>query len=431
MHLCHVSAGYYPFVGGAQTYLQAISERFSAAGHAVTVVTTTATQGDCFWNPRAPQSPPGREWHNGVDVERCSIHYLPFAPGSFYLARRLAPLLSALPLAGGSLLRLLARETPRLPGFPTLLESLAPAPQLVHAVNISLEGPMIAAARYARRHGIPLITTPFVHVGAGEVQRNYTMRHQLDVLASSDAVIVQTDIERDALAGLGVPPARMVRVGMGVDPAEAEGANASRFRKEWQVEGPLVTFMGALTYDKGVIHLCEAMRRLWADGVHAILALAGKPVLAGRFPEYYATLPEADKARIRVLGEVTGGRKQNLLAATDVFVMASRVDSFGIVYLEAWAHGKPVIGARAGGVPAVIEEEKTGLLVPFGDPPALAAAVRRLLDNPGLARALGEQGRKVVDERYTWCLIYRKTDLIYQIVTGRSQAQLADAERLR
>src|SRR5450759_743615 len=431
MHFCHASAGYYPFVGGAQTYLQAISERFSADGHAVTVVTTTATQGDCYWNPRAPQTTPGEEWYNGVDVLRCSIRYLPLAPGTFYLARRLAPLLSALPLAGGGLLRLLARQTPRLPTFQATLESLAPVPDLVHALNISLEGPMIAAERYARQRNIPFVTSPFAHVGVGEVQRNYTMRHQLDVLAASDAVIVQTDIERDTLAALGVPSERMVRVGMGVDLDEAQGGNASRFRQQQRVDGSLVTFIGTLTYDKGVIHLCEAMRRLWANGVDVTLALVGKPVLAGGFPEYYATLPEADKARIRLTGQVTNGAKQDLLAATDVFVMASRVDSFGIVYLEAWAHGKPVIGARAGGVPAVIEEEQTGLLVPFGNPDALAVAIRRLLDNPVFAHALGERGRKVVRERYTWDLIYRKTDLIYRVVTGQSPAGLADVERLQ
>jgi glycosyltransferase involved in cell wall biosynthesis len=58
-------------------------------------------------------------------------------------------------------------------------------------------------------------------------------------------------------------------------------------------------------------------------------------------------------------------------------------------------------------------------------------AIRRLLDNPVFAHALGERGRKVVRERYTWDLIYRKTDLIYRVVTGQSPAGLADVERLQ
>ena len=212
---------------------------------------------------------------------------------------------------------------------------------------------MIAAGRYARQQRIPLVSTPFVHIGKPVVQRNYTMRHQLAELSQSDAIIVQTDLERDVLARLGVPVERIVRVGMGIDLDDLKGGEADRFRSEQRIEGALVTYMGALTYDKGVIHLCEAMRRLWANGTNATLALAGKAVIPGRFTTYYETLSDTEKARIRLLGQVNGTAKQDLLAATDVFVMASRVDSFGIVYLEAWGHGKPVIGStrrwRAGG----------------------------------------------------------------------------------
>ena len=76
--------------------------------------------------------------------------------------------------------------------------------------------------------------------------------------------------------------------------------------------------------------------------------------------------------------------------------MPSRTDSFGIVYLEAWLNGVPVIGARAGGVPEVITDGVDGYLVDFGDVAALANRIELLLRRPEAARAMGEAGRRKV-----------------------------------
>ena len=82
--------------------------------------------------------------------------------------------------------------------------------------------------------------------------------------------------------------------------------------------------------------------------------------------------------------------------------MPSRTDSFGIVFLEAWANGLPVVAADAGGVPEVVRHEETGLLVPFGDLDRLSQSIAGLLADPARARQLGEAGRKLVDHGYTW-----------------------------
>jgi glycosyltransferase involved in cell wall biosynthesis len=89
-------------------------------------------------------------------------------------------------------------------------------------------------------------------------------------------------------------------------------------------------------------------------------------------------------------------------AALDVFAMPSRTDSFGIVFLEAWANAKPVVAAAAGGVVEVIEHGRTGLLVPFGDVHRLAEAIGGLIDEPDRAWSLGHEGRKLVSRGHTW-----------------------------
>ena len=96
--------------------------------------------------------------------------------------------------------------------------------------------------------------------------------------------------------------------------------------------------------------------------------------------------------------------------------MPSRTDSFGIVYLEAWLCGVPVIGARAGGVPAVIEEERDGLLVNFGDVSDLAVKIKLLLDDRATATRLAEAGRQKVLARYTWEKVFGNIRAVYDAV---------------
>jgi glycosyltransferase involved in cell wall biosynthesis len=86
------------------------------------------------------------------------------------------------------------------------------------------------------------------------------------------------------------------------------------------------------------------------------------------------------------------------------------------VILEAWSHGKPVIGANAGGLADLITEEETGLLVPFGDSFALADGIERLLTDESLASRLGLNGHRAVVERYTWDHTYRRLLGIYESV---------------
>jgi phosphatidyl-myo-inositol dimannoside synthase len=83
-------------------------------------------------------------------------------------------------------------------------------------------------------------------------------------------------------------------------------------------------------------------------------------------------------------------------AACEIFALPSRGEGFGLVYLEAMARGKPVIGGAHGGAPEVIDDGKTGYLVPHGDVPLLATSIETLLADPALAREMGARGRERV-----------------------------------
>jgi phosphatidyl-myo-inositol dimannoside synthase len=111
---------------------------------------------------------------------------------------------------------------------------------------------------------------------------------------------------------------------------------------------------------------------------------------------------------IRFAGSVPGDEAlRRAYFQAHVFCLPSRQEGFGIVFLEAMAAGLPIVAARAGAAPEVVEDGRTGLLVPPGNPEALAAAVVRLLQTPDLARTLGEQGRRRIHRYHPTTVAHR------------------------
>jgi phosphatidylinositol alpha-1,6-mannosyltransferase len=141
------------------------------------------------------------------------------------------------------------------------------------------------------------------------------------------------------------------------------------------------------------------------------------PSMAREFPDlHYLVVGEGDDRprlerlatelavsdRALFLGACSDAEVAFCYQACDVYVMPSRGEGFGLVYLEAMACGKPVIAARAAAAPEVVADGETGLLVDYGDVPGLAISITKLLGNPGLGRAMGEAGRQRFQGHYTF-----------------------------
>jgi glycosyltransferase involved in cell wall biosynthesis len=423
MHVLHLVQLYRPVPSGAARYFVEIGERLVREGHRVTVLTTDAFDLEHLWSAGHHRIEAPEDSHNGVRVLRFPITRLPGSPLLYPVIRRLMVELAL--ISGQSrrvvgLLQHMARLTPRL---PTLLHALhhdstLQDVALVHSTNITLDFAILPVLAWAQQRGIPHICTPFVHLGEprkSTIVRYYTMPHQVDILRRSAAVITQTDLERRFLQRAGVPDQQMHTIGVGVDPQEIAGGDGQRFRQQYHISGPLVLTLGVAAHDKGTLHVVQAMQRLWARGCAATWVQVG-PQLR-HFQRFFATLPERDKARCRLPGFVPAQVRNDALAAADMLVLPSRTDSFGIVYLEAWCYGLPVIGAWAGGVPEVVRHGTNGLLVPFGDVTALADAIHRLLRDQTLARALGAVGRNTVLRSLTWEHRYRQVrDTCAQVI---------------
>jgi alpha-maltose-1-phosphate synthase len=100
------------------------------------------------------------------------------------------------------------------------------------------------------------------------------------------------------------------------------------------------------------------------------------------------------------------------------FACPSVYEPFGLINLEAMACGTPVVASAVGGIPEVVVDGETGLLVPPGDPGILAAALGRLLADPARGARLGTAGRRRVEERFSWERIAERTIAVYEDARG-------------
>ena len=404
MRILHITPRYYPAQGGAEHYWREISNRLAARGHAVTILTSDAGHFEYFWDSAQARLAEPAGWDGAVTIHRLPLRHWPGGQWGYRAWRRLLWLAdrAGAPL---SLLNWLARQTPRLPALWYYLDRLSEPFDLVAGINSAYEQFSLAGLHFARRRGLPFVYYPLTHLGAGpapahdNLSQFYTQRHQIALAQQSDALVTITPTEADFYAAQGIERAA-IRV---AEPGFARGpaGNGARWRQTHDVTGPIVLFLGTFSADKGINQLLAAAQQLWADGHEFTLTLAGHPTAP--FQAQLAALPAPDQARIQLHIALPESDKQDLLAAADMLVLPSRVESFGIVYLEAWAYEKPVIAARTWGVQEdVVHHEKDGLLVDFGDSAGLAAAIKRLLLDHALAAKLGATGQQNLARRYHW-----------------------------
>lgn len=157
-----------------------------------------------------------------------------------------------------------------------------------------------------------------------------------------------------------------------------------------------VLTVGRLAGVKGQAVLLEALAQLAARGRRVELTVAGDGPERERLERRAAELGVAD--RVEFLGSVGQDRVADLYAQADVFCTSSFAEGVPTVLMEAMASGLPTVATRIMGIPELVEDGATGLLVPPGRADALADALERLADDPELARRMGEAGRRRVAE---------------------------------
>ncbi|HEX3541327.1 MAG TPA: glycosyltransferase family 4 protein [Acidimicrobiales bacterium] len=208
-------------------------------------------------------------------------------------------------------------------------------------------------------------------------------------------VTVSESSKRDIVAQMGVAPAQLAVVPVGVD--------HTRFRplpERPRVPGRIMTTASADVPMKGLVPLLEALAKVRTERP-ADLVVIGKPRAESRVTETIERLGLG--GAVSFVSGVSDERIVELYAEASVAVVPSLYEGFSLPAVEAMACGVPLVATTGGALPEVVGKDGvTGLLVPPGDPGALASALGRVLDEPSLAARLSHAGRERVLDRFTW-----------------------------
>jgi len=304
------------------------------------------------------------------------------------------------PLAARRIAALMAPELDRL---------VTPEDVIVHNHRIGREFLAQASLSVARKRGLPFVLTPYHHPR----WKGYRYSGWIEVYRSADAVLTLTQAEAQEMGRLGVDPARVHVIGGAAD--EPMPGDAERFRATIGAGSrPIVLFLGQLYEYKGVGRLLSAAMDLRTHGTEMELVFLGPPtdfsrgLFARRHPSW-----------VHVVGAVDNQTKWDAIEAATVVCVPSAQESFGRVYLEAWARGKPVISGRIPPVMEVVTDGQDGLLVDPGSVQHLEGALELLLTDPALARRLGEAGRLERDKRFTWKQVVKRVEHVYEELLGK------------
>jgi glycosyltransferase involved in cell wall biosynthesis len=360
LKILHLYKDYYPVLGGIEGHIQSLAEAQAAAGHQVTVLVTNP-------NGQAPE-----EELNGVRVLR-----LP----------RLATVIST-PLTLGFISRLRKEN-----------------PQVTH---LHFPYPVAELSQLLAGRGDPYVVTYHSDVirPAQQIFLRFYRPLLWRVLRGARRILVGSPGYLKTSPFLEAVANKCVIVPFGIDPHPFLEASP-RYTKG---NRPRLFFLGRHRYYKGVEILLQAMTQIEAD-----LWIGGDGEMRGKWMALATILGLAD--RVRFFGDIPKSELPGVYASVDVFVLPStlRAEAFGAVLLEAMASGLPCVTTELGtGTSFIVQDGLTGLVVPPGEPAALAHAIRRLLGDPDLRSRMGAEGQERVMGEFTVGKMVERVQAVYQ-----------------
>lgn len=277
----------------------------------------------------------------------------------------------------------------------------------------------LAAGRWC---GVPVIVT-FHGLGLLPTERQrgdprtWLRRRLYRALARGAwrSIAVSPTVRQALCDDLGFEPARTLVLGNGIDTAAyASGATAGAaiaLREELGLDpaARVIVAVGRLVHNKGQAHLLEAMPLVLARYPSAVL------VLVGDGPDREALAQQVARRGLGPAVHLTGARTDVAahLALAEIFALVSSSEGVPLALLEAMAAGRSIVATAVAGIVDIIEHGRSGLLVPFAEPSALADAIGVLLEDQTLARQLGANAQREARARYDIDVTVRAVAALY------------------
>ncbi|MBI5522089.1 MAG: glycosyltransferase [Desulfarculus sp.] len=285
---------------------------------------------------------------------------------------------------------------------------------VVHAHNPGAAFYAGLAARLERR---PMVTT--LHGANFEGDRTLRMLTRLSARMGRYLVCVGQEARATAQASEKVPARRLRVIHNGVDLVRfaPDPAARSRLRRSLGIadDQAVIISVGRLSFEKDCVTLFEALRLL------AGLRRRPRLWLVGDGPQMPAYQEAVGQLGLDQVVRFWGNRQDvaELLGAADVFALSSLSEGISIAILEAMACGLPVVATAVGGNPELVQEGRSGLLVPPRSPQALASALARCLEDPPWSHGLGREGRALAQGRFSLQAMVEAYARLYHEVSHR------------
>jgi len=396
MRILHVTQNYFPSVGGPQYTMKHLSEKLiEYYGDEVQVGTSNS-----FYNPESvlfKQVKPAFEVINGVQVHRFAYNrwHFPFIK------------------YGGKVYGKLFNKS--LPRSITEKRWSMDSPSLEAFMRNSDSDVIMATTSNYNFCYYPLWRNktarpkPFVLYGAIHMHKPIAYDDAAFVKArAADCYIANTEFERQQLIANDVEADKVVTIGTGInlEDYDTNEDDVIDFRRQHNISDNdvVVGFVGRLVKGKGVAILMDALRKLVLH--HSNVKL----LLAGGTTDYVPVIKQAittERLPIVLIENFDDALKPVLFHAIDIFVLASQSESFGVVFLEAWACKKPVIGTRMGAIESLLNEGEDSLLFTASKVDELTAKIQLLMEQPEMRKRLGANGFIKTKSRYTWPVIVK------------------------
>lgn len=397
MNILHVCQNYFPSKGGPQYTMKHVSEKLvSYYNDDVSVCTTNSLFG--------PESKlfkkiePAYQVINNVKINRLPFnrwHYPLIVYGNKILVKTTG---RRLPYSISKL-----RYTLNSPAIKKMMAQTSA--DVIMATTINYEFCNYPLWRHKTKNA-----KPFVLYGAIHLHKKITDHNDPSLIKARacDCYISNTDYERKELINYGVKPHKIVNIGTGIDidSFACSDADVAAFRQKHGIaDTDIVTgFVGRLVKGKGVGVLLDAFRIIHKQNKNAKLLLAGGTT--DYVPEIKRAMQE-EQMPIILIEDFDDSLKPLLYNTLDIFVLASQSESFGVVFLEAWACKKPVIGTNMGAVASLVADGYDGLLF-NGTADDLVQQISLLANNNNLRNTLGSNGYAKALASYSWPVIVKK-----------------------
>jgi glycosyltransferase involved in cell wall biosynthesis len=374
LNIICVSQRFYPVIGGAERTLEKYMDSLSK-NHDVTVYTANALSLESFWNSQTKKIE--NISTKNYDIKRYDVLTPGEIPSDLY----------DLPLSVSS-------PGPFCPDMWNDLLKMENKSDLIVTSAFPYDH-IIPAFVASKKHKIPLITIPFLHL---EYPEYYLTGLKITLLSESNAIVVNTKHEKDTLLNLNIDNSKIHLIPPGIE-IDAITESNSNFRQRLDVSQDSLTilFVGNMSVEKGVITLIESLKSLWSKSEDIQLVLIGSSTHI--FDEYIKKQKTKFLKNIRQLGIVTEKEKLEAFDSCDIFVMPSKTESFGLVYLESWKYKKPVIGCNIPAVSDLIDDGINGILVDYGNISQLTNSIKKLTDSD-LRLRMGESGYQKLITKY-------------------------------